>query len=66
MGFYYLLLLCIGVVLLIVGARKKDVSRSVKIVIFLCVIGILSIVGSLILLMPGSADIIAELLKIEK
>jgi hypothetical protein len=66
MGFYYLLLLCIGVVLIIAGARKKDVSRSVKIVIFLFVIGILSIVGSLILLMPGSADIIAELLKIEK
>ncbi|MFZ7943452.1 MULTISPECIES: hypothetical protein [Bacillaceae] len=63
MGFYYLLLLFIGVVLLIAGALKKDVSLSVKIVIFLFVIGILFIVSSLILLMPGSSDLIAELMK---
>ncbi|CAH2716574.1 hypothetical protein BACCIP111895_03761 [Neobacillus rhizosphaerae] len=63
MGFYYLLLLFIGVVLLIVGTLKKDVSRSVKIVIFLFVIGILCIVTSLLLLMPGSSDIIAELMR---
>lgn len=63
MGFYYLLLLIIGVILLIVGALKKDVSRSVKIVISLFVIGILFIVISLLLLMPGSSDIISELMK---
>ncbi|EKN66672.1 hypothetical protein BABA_14482 [Neobacillus bataviensis LMG 21833] len=63
MGFYYLLLLFIGVVLLIAGALKKGVSISVKIVIFLFVIGILFIVTSLILLMPGSSDLITKLIK---
>jgi hypothetical protein len=62
-GFYYLLLLLMGVILLIVGALRKDVSRSVKIVAFLFVVGILFIFLSIILLMPGSSDIIAELLK---
>jgi hypothetical protein len=63
MGFYYLLLLFIGLVLLIVGALNKNVSRSVKIVIFMFGIGILFIVTSLLLLMPGSSDIIYELMK---
>ncbi len=63
MGFYYLLLFFIGIVLLIAGALKKDVSRSVKIVIFLFVVGVLFIVMSILLLMPGSSDIISELLK---
>lgn len=63
MGFYYLLLLFMGVILLVVGALKRNVSLSVKIVIFLFVIGILLIVTSLLLLMPGSSDIISELMK---
>ena len=63
MGFYYLLLFFIGIVLLIAGALKKDVSRSVKIVIFLFVVGVLFIVMSVLLLMPGSSDIISELMK---
>jgi hypothetical protein len=63
-GFYYLLLLLIGVVLLVVGALWKGVSWSVKIIIFLCVVGILCIVMAIILLMPGSSDIISELLKL--
>ena len=66
MGFYYLLLLLIGVVLLFAGALWKDVSWSVKIVIFLFVVGILFIVLAIILLMPGSSDIIAELLKLNE
>ena len=57
MGFYYILLLLIGVVFLIVGALNKNVSRSIKIVIFFVVFGILFIVTSLILLMPGSTEI---------
>lgn len=64
MGFYYLLMLFIGIVFLIVGAMKKGVSRSVKIVIMLFVLGVLFIFTSLIRLMPGSSDLIAELLKI--
>jgi len=63
MGFYYLLLLFIGIIFLILGTIKKDVSRSVKIVIMLFVLGILFIFTSIILLMPGSSDIIAGLLK---
>ncbi|MGM0890069.1 MAG: hypothetical protein ACQEW5_24725 [Bacillota bacterium] len=66
MGFYYLLVLLIGVVLLIAGALWKDVSWSVKIVIFLFVVGILFIVLAIILLMPGSSDIITELLKLNE
>ncbi|SFF58157.1 hypothetical protein SAMN05216353_102157 [Halobacillus alkaliphilus] len=64
MGFYYLFLLVIGIVLIVIGALKKDVPRSVKIVIFLFVIGIGFIVTSLaLLLLPGSSDVIAELLR---
>ncbi|RLL47835.1 hypothetical protein D8M04_00715 [Oceanobacillus piezotolerans] len=65
MGFWYLLLLLIGIVLIIVGAMKKGVSAEVKAVILLFVIGILFIVVSIVLLMPGSSDVIAELLKLE-
>lgn len=63
MGFYYILLLLIGVVFLIVGALNKNVSRSIKIVIFFVVFGTLFIVTSLILLMPGSSEIISDLIK---
>jgi hypothetical protein len=62
MGFYYILLLLIGVVFLIVGALNKNVSRSIKIVIFFVVFGTLFIVTSLILLMPGSTEIISDLI----
>ncbi|GIN89848.1 hypothetical protein J22TS1_08990 [Siminovitchia terrae] len=64
MGFWYLLLLLIGIVLLIVGAMTKGVSRSVKIVILLFVFGILFIFISLILMLPGSSYVLDELLKI--
>lgn len=64
MGFWYLLLLLVGIVFIIVGVTKKGVSREVKAVIMLFVIGVLFIVGSVILLMPGSSDVIAELLKL--
>ncbi|OJH16245.1 hypothetical protein BLX88_25090 [Bacillus obstructivus] len=63
MGFYYILLLLIGVVFLIVGALNKKVSRPIKIVIFFVVFGTLFIVTSLILLMPGSSEIISDLIK---
>ncbi|MBM6617869.1 hypothetical protein [Bacillus suaedaesalsae] len=66
MGFYYLLLLLLGVVLIMIGALWKEVPRSVKILIFLFVVGVLCIVFALILFMPGSSDMIAELLKLEE
>ncbi|WP_449354716.1 hypothetical protein ACUL41_18045 [Virgibacillus natechei] len=65
MGFWYLLLLLIGIVLIIVGVTKKGVSGAIKTVIMLFIIGVLFIVISLVLLMPGSSDMIAELLKLE-
>lgn len=65
MGFWYLLLLLVGIILCITGIMKKGVSVAVKAVILLFVIGILFIVVSIVLLMPGSSDIIAELLKME-
>ncbi|WP_010532226.1 hypothetical protein [Lentibacillus jeotgali] len=64
MGFWYLLLFLIGIVFIIVGVTKKGVSGEVKAVIMLFVIGVLFIVGSVILLMPGSSDVIADLLKL--
>jgi Ca2+/Na+ antiporter len=47
-------------------ALKEDVPRSIKLVIFLFVIGVVFIVMSLLLLLPGSSEVIAELLKLNK
>jgi len=63
MGFWYFLMLFIGIALLVVGLRNKDVSRSVKIVIMSLVIGVLFIVVSLIMLMPGSSEVVGQLLQ---
>ncbi|MBO0991840.1 hypothetical protein [Bacillus sp. SD088] len=57
------ILLSIATYYLMLGAFHKDVPRPIKIVIFLFVIGTVFIVMALILLLPGSSDIIAELLK---
>jgi hypothetical protein len=62
MGFYYLLILFIGVVLLVVGTFKWVVSRSEKKVLYLFVFGILMIATSLFLLTPGSSDFIYNLM----
>ena len=42
---------------------NKDVSRSVKIVSLSLVIGVLFIVVSLIMLLPGSSEIVSQLLQ---
>jgi uncharacterized protein (DUF983 family) len=65
-GFYYLSLLIIGFVLITIGALKKDVPRSIKLVIFLFVTGVVFIVMSLVLLLPGSSDVISEFLQWNK
>jgi hypothetical protein len=62
MGFYYLFILFLGVVLLGGGTIKWVVSRSVKKVLYLFVFGILLIGTSLFLLTPGSSDIIYNLI----
>jgi hypothetical protein len=61
MGFWYFLLLIIGIVFLIAGALKKGVSNAVKIVILLFVLGVLFIVVSIFMLMPGSDELISQL-----
>lgn len=66
MGFWYLLLLFIGISFLVIGALKKDVSPATKMVIMLFVLGAFFITGSLFLLMPGSDEIISELLEQNK
>lgn len=64
MGFWYFLLLIIGMGLLIAGALKKDVSTSTKMVVMLFILGMLFIIVSLFLLQPGSDEIISELLEL--
>ena len=63
MGFWYFLILFIGIALLVVGLLNKDVSRSVKIVSLSLVIGVLFIVVSLIMLLPGSSEVVSQLLQ---
>lgn len=65
MGFYYMLLILIGIIFLIVGETREGVPRSVKVIVLLFVLGIHFIVLGTILLMPGSDEIIANLLNLE-
>ena len=55
--------LFIGIALLVVGLLNKDVSRSVKIVSMSLIIGVLFVVVSLIMLMPGSSEVVGQLLQ---
>ncbi|WP_035054339.1 hypothetical protein [Carnobacterium pleistocenium] len=65
MGFWYFLILFAGIALVVVGMLNKDVSRSVKIVSMLFIIGVLFIIISLsMLLLPGSSEIVAQLLQL--
>ena len=63
MGFWYFLILFIGIALLVVGLLNKDVSRSVKIVSMSLIIGVLFVLVSLILLMPGSSEVVGQMLQ---
>ncbi|CZQ98580.1 hypothetical protein SAMN05216375_1084 [Trichococcus ilyis] len=63
MGLWYFLILFVGIALLVVGLRNKDVSRSVKIVSMSLVIGVLFIVVALIMLMPGSSEVVGQLIQ---
>lgn len=64
MGFWYFLILLIGIALIVVGMLNKDVSRSVKVVSMMFIIGVLFIVISLIMFLPGSSEIMAQLLQL--
>lgn len=61
MGFYYLILLVLGIILLIVGI-KKAVTSSIKKGMIPFVIGLLFTVMSIMLLQPGSSDLISKFL----
>ncbi len=64
MGFWYFLILFVGIALLIIGLLNKDVSRSLKIVILSFILGTLFIVASLMLLLPGSSELVNQLLQL--
>ncbi|WP_407390619.1 hypothetical protein [Carnobacterium jeotgali] len=64
MGFWYFLILLIGIALIAVGMLNKDASRSVKVVSMMFIIGVLFIVISLIMFLPGSSEIMAQLLQL--
>ena len=51
-------MLFIGIALLVVGLLNKNVSRSVKIASMSLITGGLFVIGSLIMLMPGSSEIV--------
>lgn len=65
MGFWYLLLLLTGVVLLLLGFIKIKGAGAIKTVVTLFTFGVLIIVVSVFLLMPGSSEVIAKLLKLQ-
>lgn len=65
MGFWYLLLLLIGIILIIIGLNKIRVAKAMKDAVILFIFGGLIIIGSILLLMPGSSEVIAELLKLQ-
>ncbi|EST13482.1 hypothetical protein P343_01580 [Sporolactobacillus laevolacticus DSM 442] len=65
MGFWYMLMFVTGILLIVIGLTRKDVSRFVKIVILLFIIGIVFVIFSLILFLPGSSYLLDELLRVK-
>ncbi|AEB28908.1 hypothetical protein CAR_c01570 [Carnobacterium sp. 17-4] len=66
MGFWYFLLLFIGIALLIAGGLKKGVSREVKLVMIFFVFGSLFVLVSLFMFLPGSAEVVSQLLNMNE
>lgn len=62
MGFWYMLLFLIGIVLFMFGITQKSVSNEVKIVILSIVLGILFVFSAFFLLLPGSSELLSTLL----
>ena len=65
MGFWYLLLLTIGIVLIIIGLTKIRNTGAIKTVVTLFIFGVLVSVVSVLLLMPGSSEVIADFLNLQ-
>jgi len=66
MGFWYFLLLFLGIALLIVGGLKKGVSREIKLVMILFISGSLLVLISLFMFLPGSAEIVSQILNMNE
>ena len=64
LGFWYILLLLIGVMLVLFGLTRKSVSKDVKFAIISITFGIILVICALLLLLPGSSDLISTLLGI--
>ena len=62
MGIWYFLMLFVGIILLIVAFKNKEVSRSEKIVILSFIFGFIFILLAVFLFLPGSSYIIDQLL----
>lgn len=65
MGLWCFFILFIGIALLLVGFKNKDVSRSEKIVILSFILGSILVLIALILFMPGSSYVLDKLLNIK-
>ena len=65
MGFWYILLFLIGVMLVVFGINRKLVSQDVKTAIFSITVGIILVICALLLLQPGSSDVLSKLLRIK-
>lgn len=66
MGFWYFLLLFIGIALLIAGGLKKGVSREVKLVMIFFIFGSLFVLVSLFMFLPGSTEVVSQLLNMNE
>lgn len=64
MGIWYFITILLGIALLVVGLRNKDVTRSHKIVTMSLIVGTLLIGLGLILFLPGSSSLLDQLLQI--
>ncbi|MFW3539835.1 hypothetical protein [Vagococcus fluvialis] len=64
MGLWYFMIIFLGIALLVVGLRNKDVTRSNKIVTMSLIVGTLLVGLGLILFLPGSSSVLEQLLQI--
>lgn len=60
MGFYYLVLLILGLVILTFGLKHKN---NINLKIVMIMFGIIFVLSSLVLFLPGTSEIISILIK---
>lgn len=64
MGLWYFIIILLGIALLVVGLRNKDVTRSNKIVTMSLIVGTLLVGLGLILFLPGSSSVLINYFKL--